>query len=172
MFDSMIRTGGTFWVPMVVAVAGCSANDEPDWQFDRGDMEAAVFGTWTGTVTPEGGATLPFTREIRSSDETTRSLSCGSRNFSEAGGTPGLSVRCGETTWLALSGTLRVEGAAPEELTGDFAVHGTSFHEGYLTMHRRDTIDVVLNAKYQQGTWSDCASYVPSRTCTLVERIE
>src|SRR5262245_9880268 len=106
MVNSIVKMG--FWgVAAFLALTGCSAgDDEPDWQYDQADMEGAVFGTWTGTLTPESGSPFALTLEIRSHDETVRQLSCGSRSFSDGDSTPGLGVRCMEVSSLQLSASL------------------------------------------------------------------
>ncbi|HEX6275366.1 MAG TPA: hypothetical protein VFZ53_20140 [Polyangiaceae bacterium] len=171
-----VRVGSGLLVSFLAGAGGCSASDEPEWQFDQADMESAVFGTWTGTYTPFDGSEVPLTLQIRSSDEKARSLSCGSRSFSETRGTAGLSVRCYESTTLALSGTLTLGGVSePQELDGYFEVAGTSFDSGYLDVSQRDALANSLEATYRNGRWSDCrllASYAVNGSCTLDERVE
>jgi hypothetical protein len=176
MIDSTIRVGCWLLAPMLAAAAGCSANDEPDWQYGRADMEAAVFGTWTGTYTPEGGTAVPLALEIRASDEPARSLSCGSRSFAHTEGTPGLALRCSEASTLALSGTLSFEGGSKyEALEGSFSVYSTEFYGGSLGLGYVNSADVRLDAELSDGAWSVCRMFRapgPIGSCTLDARAE
>jgi len=177
MVDSMFGTrrclGG---LSLALALGGCAQNDEPDWQFDRADMEGAVFGTWKGTFTPTDGQTVPLQLQVRAQDEPVRSLSCGSRNFSAGEATPGLGARCIESSSLKLSGTLTIDdGSEAEELDGSFYVIGTRFDSGDLDLFYRDSANHGLSAEFQKEAWISCglrASEIKAGTCTLDERVE
>ena len=176
------RESTKFWVVGLLAfggLAGCGGPEEPAWQFDQADMEAALFGTWTGTITPAGGETAPFTLTIRSHDDVARTPQCGSRDFSGDDTTPGFGTRCIESTSLAVSATVVGDGAAPAETDGQFLVFGTTFHDGDLYLTHRTSEERHLHAHYQEETWRGCeirssgtGNEQSIATCTLDERID
>jgi hypothetical protein len=151
-----------------VMSVGCSSEDE-EFEFGRADMEAAVFGTWTGTVTPPGETAAPLTLEIRARDDVARDLACASRNFESA---PGLEMQCSTDTTLAVSATLVAgDGASPTELDGDFIVGGTTFSGGDLQLLDRGSIKSRVLAIQEGGAWTWC-EVVDLGDCTLDARVE
>jgi hypothetical protein len=165
-------------VSLLLALAGCSssaAEDEPDWQFDQEDMEGAVLGTWTGTLTPVSGSPSALMLVVRSHDEPVRQLSCGSRTFADDW-TPGLSLRCIESSALQVSATLTLgEGSDPKEFDGVFDVFGTKLDWGELRLGDANVENGHLWARWDAGAWSYCELWASDATngpCTLDERAE
>ena len=179
MMNSMVRMG-RFGVSLSLALTGCSLmtaeQDEPDWQYAQEDMEAAVFGTWTGTLTPESGSLSALTLVVRSRDESVRQLSCGSRTFADNDSTPGLGVTCVESSSLQLSATLTIgEGTDSREFDGAFDVLGTTLHHGELRLGDAVVENGHLWARWDDGAWSYCELWMNEAmngTCTLDERAE
>jgi len=162
---------------LVLGLAGCGGNEEPDWQYDQADIEAAVFGTWSGTITPVDAEAVAFTVTIRSHDDVTRTPQCGERNLSDDEATPGLGARCVATTSLALSATVVGDGTESEEADGSFRAMGETFGYGDLNLYYRSSTTRYLVAEYQDGTWAHCnvrgaenANIVAA--CTLDERVD
>jgi hypothetical protein len=151
---------------------GCS-NDEEEFQYDREDMEAAVFGTWTGSYTLEGSTAVPLTLDIRARDDVARAPACNQRSFSEQSATPGLELRCGSGSSLAVSATLVVDGDdSPTEFTGYFDVNGLTFTGGYLSLQSSSE---ALMAELHDGAWRSCRHGEGAATdasCTLDARVE
>jgi hypothetical protein len=155
---------------------GCADEDE-EFQYDREDMEAAVFGTWTGTHTANDGTAVAMQLEIRSHDEPARSLACEDRNFSDHSATPGLALACSPGSTLAVSATLVVDGAAesPPDLDGYFDVAGLTFSGGSLSLLDRATGTGFLTALLKGEKWEECRYGVGAQvtgSCTLDSRIQ
>ena len=172
MMNSVVR--GIFGASVCWALAGCSGDDEPDWQYDQSDMEAAVFGTWTGTFTPDGGEPTAMTLAIRAHDESVRQLKCGSRTFTSGEATPGLGVRCMDSSSLLVSATLsNGDGSISEELDGSFNVDGTTLEWGDLSLGVPGSSHVW--SSWHAGVWSNCELWLDEATngtCTLDERLD
>jgi hypothetical protein len=172
--NSVVRLG-VFGALVFFALAGCSSSDdEPDWQYDQGDMEGVVFGTWAGTLTLEGGEPRAMTLEIRSHDESVRQLECGSRNFTGGDATRGLGVRCVEVSSLKVSATLtNGQDSISEDLDGSFDATGTTLDWAELYLGSPETGHV--SARWERGAWTYCELSLDEAThgvCTLDERVD
>jgi hypothetical protein len=120
---------------------GCASPDEPQFQYGAAEMVAAIAGTWTFTITPNGGTATPVTVQLDEADNVPgataqasgRSLiraahACGSRTLVKSAGA------CTDFTSMPLAITF-VSGDpslmnAP--LSGGFIVSGTTFQAGQL----------------------------------------
>jgi hypothetical protein len=121
---------------------GCVGPDEPQYQYGAAEMEAAIAGTWTFTITPSGGTAIAMTVQLDEADNvpgataqatTGRSLiraahACGERTLVKSAGA------CIDDSNMPLAITF-VSGdpslmSAP--LSGDFIVIGTTFQGGSL----------------------------------------
>ncbi len=158
-----------------VASFGCSGNDEEEFEFGQADMEEALFGTWTGTLTASGGNAVPLTLEIRSHDDVARSTACASRNFSGESSTPGLEQQCFVSTSLQVSATLVAgDDASPTEFDGYFMVAGTTFSGGELSLYGRSSDGDRIWTRLDGGTWTPCEIWNGPENlgnCTLDARV-
>jgi hypothetical protein len=155
--------------------AGCGGPEEPDWQFDQADMEAALFGTWSGTITPVGEVTVPFMVTLRSHDDVARAPACGNRDFSGDDATPGLGARCIEVTSLAVSATIVGDGAESEDADGSFGVLGVTLDNGDLSLDYRSASRWMVASWSDDDGWSHCAvtsDEQAAATCTMDERAD
>ena len=169
----LIRVG---FLVLLVTPLGCTKEEE-EFQYDREDMEAAVFGTWTGTFTPEDATVASLTLDIRAHDDVARAPACAQRNFSDDSGTPGLELRCGSGSTLAVSATLVIEGDdSPTEFDGYFDVGGLTFTGGYLSLTGRGSeASTALMSEQDHGAWKGCRYGEGATllgTCTLDTRVE
>lgn len=162
-----------------LALPGCSGNEEPDWQYDQADMEAAFFGTWSGTITPTDEEAAPLTVTIRSHDDVARAPACGNRDFSSDETTPGLGARCIEVTSLAVSGTIVGDGDESEDGDGSISSLGVSLDNADFHLVYRNSTSRTMRVYWEHGVWSHCSivdGEYPNEgmvaTCTLDERVE
>ena len=157
---------------LALTSVGC-AGDEEEFQYDREDMEAAVFGTWTGTFTRENSTAVPLTLDIRARDDVARAPACNQRSFSDGSGTPGLELRCGSGSSLAVSAMLVVDGDdSPTDFVGYFDVNGLTFTGGYLSLASSSE---ALMAELDHGAWKGCRhgeGAAIGATCTIDSRVE
>ncbi len=120
---------------------GCASPDEPQFRYGAAEMVAAIAGTWTFTITPNGGTATAVTVQLDEADNVPgataqasgRSLiraaqACGSRTLVKSAGA------CSDFTSMPLAITF-VSGdpslmSAP--LSGGFIVDGTTFQAGNL----------------------------------------
>ena len=161
-----------------LGLPGCSGNEEPDWQYDQADMEAAFFGTWSGTITPTDEEAAPLTVTIRSHDDVARALACGDRDFSGGEATPGLGARCIESTSLVVSGTVVGDGG-DADADGWIYAFGVSLDDADLYLDYRSSASRTMRVYWEHGVWSHCEIHdggYPNEgiaaTCTLDERVE
>lgn len=121
---------------------GCGT-DEPQWQYGAAEMQAAIAGSWTFTITPAGGTSTEVTVQIDEADTAPgataqaprRSLiraahACGSRTLVKSAGA------CTEMTSMPLAITF-VSGdpsLMSAQLSGVFMVTGTIFQAGTLEL--------------------------------------
>lgn len=163
-----------FLVISGTALSGCFSKEEPEWTYDRADMEQAVYGTWSGTLTLDGDEARPFTLSIRSHDEPMRAPACGNRTFQSGTEEPSLELECVSVSSLALSGTLALEGEDPVELDGGFSADSTSLTYGSIGLDFRADVR-RLEASWERGVFSACSlrnDLAPMGTCTLDARAE
>lgn len=168
--DSFIRAG--IVACLSLTSAACS-HEQAEWNFDKGDMQAAVYGTWHGDYTATGGSPLPLTLEINAPDPSL-TPQCGTRTFSQAGETaPGLAPLCSVESQLMLAGTLSVDETSfsGTELAGYFLVSGNQFSRGELRFDaEREGFE--LYASWRDGAFDDCELWSREKVadCTLTER--
>jgi hypothetical protein len=124
---------------------GCASPDEPQFHYGAAEMEAAIVGTWTFTITPNGAAAIAMTVQLDEADNVPgataqasgrRSLiraahACGSRTLVKSAGA------CTDTSSMPLAITF-VSGDpslmnAPQ--VGSFIVSGTTFQSGLLELN-------------------------------------
>jgi hypothetical protein len=166
----LVRTGILGFVSLA---SGACSYEQAEWNFDKGDMEAAVHGTWHGDYTAIGGTPLPLTLEIKAPDPSL-APQCGTRTFSEGGEmSPGLAPTCSVESQLMLSGTLSVDETsfAGVELAGYFLVGGNQLSSGELSF---DATSAGFNlvASWRDGGFEDCSVWDREKVadCTLSER--
>ena len=122
---------------------GCASPDEPQFQYGATEMLAAIAGTWTFTIAPNGATATSMTVQFDEADSvpgataqaSRRSLiraaqACGSRTLVKSAGA------CSDFTSMPLAITF-VSGdpslmSAP--LSGGFIVSGTTFQGGWLEL--------------------------------------
>jgi hypothetical protein len=159
----------------LLGLAGCGP-DDPEYDFDRADMEAEVFGTWSGSLELEGELAQAYTLDIRARDEPSRSLACGERRFS-SDGESSRSLACMQSTTLEISATLTMaDGSDSADLDGSFYVYGRTLGAGGLELQYRN-VDRYLTVEQQNDMWRFCRLYAGSPslgvgTCTLDARTE
>ena len=162
----------------LVGALGCAPEEQP-FEFGRADMEAFVFGTYSGTYIPPEKSGIAMLLQVRPRDAVTRDLaeSCATREFSDAdNGTPGLEVKCDATSTLVISASLLVnDGTAQVELDGWYTVFGNTLDDGNLWLTYRTAASTRLNVTYQADRWQFCdiragETYVGS--CTIDARIQ
>jgi hypothetical protein len=157
-----------------VSLAGSACSyEQAEWNFDKGDMEAAVHGTWHGDYTTGGGTPLPLTLEIKAPDPSL-APQCGTRTFSEGGEmSPGLAPTCSVESQLMLSATLSIEQTSfsGAELAGYFLVGGNQLSRGELNLDAM-TEGFNLIASWREGAFEDCSVWDREKVadCTLRER--
>lgn len=157
---------------LALASAACSY-EQAEWTFDKGDMEAAVYGTWHGDYTPAGGSPLPLTLEIKPPAEPSLAPQCGTRTFSEGQTTPGLAPTCSVQSELMLSATLSIEETSfsGAELAGYFLVGGNQLSRGELNLDAT-VAGFNLIATWTEGSFEACSVWDREKVadCTLRER--
>jgi len=126
---------------LAVFALGCSSSDEDEgYKFDRGDVESALVGKWTGSFASGRSGTLEVNLALATP---TAQAKCGSRT---------LSMKCMDTTQATLSGTLTTSdgqlSAVP--VTGDLTIIGLTFTNGMLQL--QTTTGLTLSATYDNGT--------------------
>ena len=120
---------------------GCVGPDEPQFQYGAAEMEAAIAGNWTFTITPNGAAASAVTLHLDEADSVPgptaqasgRSLiraahACGSRTLVKSAGA------CSDTSEMPLAVTF-VSGDPSlmnALLSGTFIAFGTTFQGGSL----------------------------------------
>jgi hypothetical protein len=120
---------------------GCT--DEPQFQYGAAEMQAAIAGTWTFTLTPSGGTATEVTLQLDEADTapgataqvSRRSLiraaqACGSRTLVKSAGA------CMDESSMPLAITF-VSGdpsLMSAQLSGAFIVSGTTFQSGMLEL--------------------------------------
>jgi hypothetical protein len=121
---------------------GCGT-DEPQFQYGGAEMQSAIAGTWTFSITPTGGAATEVTVQIDEADTapgataqaSRRSLiraayACGSRTLVKSANA------CIDISSMPLAITF-VSGdpsLMSAQLTGVFTVAGTIFESGMLNL--------------------------------------
>jgi hypothetical protein len=123
---------------------GCVGPDEPQYQYGAAEMQAAIAGTWTFSITPNGGAPLAATVQLDEADSLPGATAqaarpsliraahaCGSRTLVKS------ASACIDATLMPLAITF-VSGdpsvmAVP--LSGSFQVTGTTFQAGSLYLN-------------------------------------
>lgn len=129
------------FLALLAPALGCSsADEEPDYQFQRADVEAALVGKWTGTFASGRSGTLEVNLAMAAPGAQTK---CGSRT---------LSVKCMTESVANFEGTVTTSdgqlSAVPA--TGYFVVLGTTFTNGMLEL--KTATGLTLSATYDQGT--------------------
>jgi hypothetical protein len=135
-----------FWVVPIAffflnPTLGCVGPDEPQFQYGAAEMQAAIAGTWTFTITPNGGAAIAVTVQIDAAESvpdaavqaTGRSFiraahACSSRTLVKSAGA------CSDMSSMLLAITF-VSGdptLMDSTLSGNFIVSGTTFRSGGL----------------------------------------
>ena len=120
---------------------GCVGPDEPQFQYGAAEMQAAIAGTWTFSITPNGGPTTAVTVQLEEADKvpvatsqpSARSLiraahACGSRTLVKSAGAC-IDVSSMPLTITFVSGDPSLMNAP---LSGAFRVSGTTFQSGLL----------------------------------------
>jgi hypothetical protein len=160
----------------LVGALGCEPEEHP-FEFGRADMEAFVYGTYSGTYIPPEASGIAMLLAVRPRDEATRNLACATREFADTdNGTPGLEVACDPTSSLAISASLLVnDGTAQVELDGWYTVFGNTLDDGNLWLTYRAAASTRLNVTYEADRWRFCdiragETYVGS--CTIDARIQ
>jgi hypothetical protein len=121
---------------------GCGT-DAPQFQYGAAEMQAAIAGTWTFTITPSGGTATEVTLQLDEADTapgataqvSRRSLiraahACGTRTLVKSAGA------CMDESSMPLAITF-VSGdpsLMTAQLVGSFIVPGTTFQLGMLNL--------------------------------------
>jgi hypothetical protein len=151
----------SFVVSLVVnPTAGCSSNEtSSQWQYDESEMEHAVVGTYSGTVTLDGSTepvTLIISRPPAPSGATPARFEpqCGSRTFfvKPAGA-------CVSMSTMPLQGELSSTGPliASGHLTGQFI----AFYALTGQLALSDAGGARLSASYADGHFSEWTYSAP-----------
>ena len=157
---------------------GCVGPDEPEYQYGAAEMQAAIAGTWTFSITPNGGEAAAVTVQLDEADHvpapttqaSRRSLiraahACGSRTLVKS------AAACIDVSSMPLAITF-VSGDPTlmnVPLSGVFRVSGTTFQAGSLEM------DIgpyqVSAAVLPDGTVSNTYVYVTGQGATATVTI-
>lgn len=108
-------------------LVGCSSDpDEPVYGFGETDMQGAIVGNWSGTMTLNGQ--MPSTYTLSLTQVPSLQPACGSRTFS--------APLCVETSSMTLEGTLTTADKTFDGLTvsGSFFVIGLELVSGELSL--------------------------------------
>lgn len=110
-----------------IVLAGCSSEPtEPEYGFGEADMQSAIIGDWSGSMTLTGQAATTFTLSIARIP--TLQPACGSRTFN--------APLCVESSSMNVEGTLTTADKMFDavKLQGSFMVIGLEFNHGELSL--------------------------------------
>jgi hypothetical protein len=152
---------------------GCVGPDEPQFQYGASEMQAAIAGTWTFTIMPNGATATAVTVQIDEAETVPgataqasgRSLirvahACGSRTLVKSAGA------CTDTSSMPLAITF-VSGDPSlmnAQLSGDFIVSGTTFQSGDLEVFV-DSYQISASV-LRDGTVMNTSLYVTGQGAT------
>jgi hypothetical protein len=153
------RGGRAFVVAACIGAAGCGTTHSTtvDYDYGDGDMQKAIEGHWTGTLTrPDGTSTsldLTLARDVTGAElqNSTVSPQCGTRTFAHP--------LCAAMSELALTGALISDDRDLDgTVTGSFMMYyrfaaGGTLH---LTATSTTTLDVIYDSgALRSGTLTD-----------------
>ena len=148
---------------------GCSY-EQAQFTYGKAEMEGQVIGTWTGSWWASGQEVRALTLEVESkNDPSVRKTACSRQTFSESA--PGVELRCGATSSLALSGLLTLEDGplSATPLSGSYEIWSLNLGPGSLSLSSSDGSSWLSATQNQDLAWTDCTirDGSASATCTL-----
>jgi len=166
-----VRALGT--VLLSVGLGACSSAEEPEFTYDKADMEGVIVGTWTGTWTPDGSSASELTLELRPAPSGSLRPACNSRVLS-SGSPPGLHPTCAASSALRLVGNLSVaDGSVAEpSLVGELSIWSLNLGPGELSLTNADDTFRLYAQQNEQGGFESCGATAGDRqvTCALDSR--
>jgi hypothetical protein len=108
-------------------LVGCGTDpDDPNYGFGEADMQSAIVGDWSGTMTLNGQMPSAYTLSL--AQVPTMQPACGNRTFS--------APLCIETSSMTLEGTLTTADKMFDGVTvkGTFLVIGLELYNGELSL--------------------------------------
>lgn len=122
-----IARSSVFGLFVCASLVGCGSEPaEPEYAFGETDMQTAIVGNWTGTMTLTGQMPTPYTLSIV--QVPTLQPACGNRTFN--------APQCVETSSMSVEGTLTTTDKVFDgvKLQGNFMVIGLQLNYGDLNL--------------------------------------